>query len=223
VDEVVEKCLTAIGGRDALSKLTSRTSTGTVTVSTPAATLPGTVEIFAKSPNKSRAVIRLDLSSAGGTGVMTIEQLFDGARAFSLNTVQGDREITGLQLDNLRNNLFPSPLLDYKAAGLTLELLPHEQLNGRDAIVLRVTPKVGSVSRIFIDAETYLVARTVATIDTPANGPLEQTSDVSDYRLVDGVKVAFHVVNANPLQTLNITLSKVEHNLPIDDAMFGKK
>ena len=63
---------------------------------------------------------------------------------------------------------------------------------------------------------------TVATIDTPQTGPLEQASDFSDYRTVDGVKVAFRLVNTNALQTLTIALSSVEHNVAIDDAIFGK-
>jgi len=40
---------------------------------------------------------------------------------------------------------------------------------------------------------------------------------------VDGVKVPFKVVNANTLQTLTITFSKVENNVAVDDAMFVKK
>jgi outer membrane lipoprotein-sorting protein len=119
--------------------------------------------------------------------------------------------------------VFPSPLLTYKSAGVTLELLPHEQVNGHDAIVLGVGGKASSTSRIYLDADTYLVVRTVATVDSPTDGPLQQTSDMSDYRTVDGVKVPFLIVNANPTQTVTIRLTKVEHNLEIPDATFVKK
>jgi hypothetical protein len=44
-DDVVEKYLTAIGGRDTLGKLTSRTATGTISVTTPAGDLTGTIEL----------------------------------------------------------------------------------------------------------------------------------------------------------------------------------
>ena len=44
-DQIVEKHLTALGGREALSKITSRRATGTVSVATPAGPLGGPLEI----------------------------------------------------------------------------------------------------------------------------------------------------------------------------------
>jgi len=222
-DEVVEKHLAAMGGREALGKLTSRHSTGKVSVTTEAGTIPGSVEIYVKAPNKSRVNIQLDLS-AMGAGEMTIDQRFDGAAGFMLNSMQGDSAITGNQLENMRNNVFPSALLNYKDAGTKIEVLPKEKVGDKDALVLLMTPKSGSAVRMFLDPETYLIARTIAKINSPQmGGDIEQTIDLSDYRAVDGVKVAFHLVNTNPMQSLTITLDKVEHNVPIDDAMFVKK
>jgi negative regulator of sigma E activity len=126
------------------------------------------------------------------------------------------------QVANARNNAFPTMLLNYKEAGVTLELLPKTTINGRDAIGMKVTPKAGSPFQLFFDAETYLILRTVVTVDAPDGSTLEQTSDSSDYRTVDGVKVAFTVVNTNAQQVVTITLDKVEHNVP-DDAVFVKK
>jgi len=54
-------------------------------------------------------------------------------------------------------------------------------------------------------------------------GELEQTAELSDYRAVDGVKVPFRIVNSNALQTGTIVLTKVEHNVPLDDAIFSAK
>jgi hypothetical protein len=52
---------------------------------------------------------------------------------------------------------------------------------------------------------------------------MPQSTESQDYRTVDGIKVPFTVINANELQTLTIKLTKVEHNVAIDDAMFKKK
>lgn len=222
-DEVVEKHLAAVGGRGALGKLTSRHSTGTLTLSTGGGEIPGTVEIFAKTPNKVRVAMKLDLSAMGGSE-MTIEQRFDGTSGYSLNSMQGDTEITGNQLENLRNSAFPSPLLKYKEAGMKLELLPGEQVGGKEAIVLRLTPKTGSVSRIYLDPVTYLVTRGVAMIDSPqGGGQIEQATELSDYRTVDGVKVAFQVLLSSPAQSVKLVFKSVEDNVAIDDAMFSKK
>lgn len=221
-DEVIDKHIAAIGGRDALSKLTSRKSTGTVTLGTPAGNLTGPYEAYAKAPNKTRAVMKLDTTPVGGPGEMIIEQRFDGNAGYLLNSLQGDADITGNQLDNMRNSAFPSSILVYKQKGLTAELLPKEQVDGKDTFVLLFTPKAGSSTRVYFDATTYLVIKTVAKVTTAA-GELEQTSVLSDYRTVDGVKVAFSIANSNPQQSITIKLTKVEHNVALDDAMFGKR
>jgi len=221
-DEIVEKHLAAVGGRAALSKLTSQVATGTVAISAQGADIGGSIEISKKAPNKSRTLMKLDLSALGA-GEMIVDQRCDGKSAFASNNLQGDREITGSQLQNMLNASFPSPLLTYKEAGGKVELQGQDKAGGRPAFVLLYTPKAGPASRLFIDAETFLVARTVTTLDVPAaGGSVEQTTDLGDYRVVDGVKTAFSVTVAGAAQTVSITLSKVEFNMPIDDAIFSR-
>ena len=53
-DEIIEKHLAAVGGRDALAKLTSQKATGTMTIATPNGDLTGPVEMLSKAPNKAR-------------------------------------------------------------------------------------------------------------------------------------------------------------------------
>ena len=223
-DDVVEKYLSALGGRAALGKITSRRSTGAITVVTPNGEIAGTAEIAVKAPNKARSVMTLDLSAMGVPEKLVVQQVFNGTTGWALDSMNGDTEITGNRLDNLRNNSFPTPLLTYKTAGSKLDLLPGEKIAGKDVVVLRFTPKAGSAARLFFDAETFLLVKTVATVNMPqAGGDIEQTGEFSDYRAVDGVKVPFTIVNASPLQNLTIKLSKVEHNVPLDDAMFNVK
>jgi outer membrane lipoprotein-sorting protein len=222
-DDVIEKHFAAVGGRAALAKLTSRKSTGTVTITTPNGALSGPIEIYAKVPNKTRAYMTLDLSALGVSDKMVVEQKFDGSAGWTLNSMQGNSEIVGNQLQNMRNNTFPSPLLNYKAAGTRIEVIAKEKVGDKDAIVLLVTPKEGSVLRMFFDAETYLLVRAVVKISSPELGEFEQTNEPSDYRVVDGVKVPFVLKNTSPVQTLEIRLEKIEHNVPIDDAMFAAK
>jgi outer membrane lipoprotein-sorting protein len=222
-DEVIEKHLAAMGGREALGKLTSRKATGTMTVQTPNGPLSGPVELYSKAPNKSRLLVVLDLTAMGMNDKLTLDQKFDGTTAWSLNTLQGDRQITGNQLDNMKNGTFPNPFLNYKAAGTTVELLPNETLAGKSLIVLKITPKAGSVSKLFLDPDTYLAIRSSGIVNTPDTGDVEQISEVSDYRTVDGLKVPFKTVQTAGPQTVTIVLEKVEHNVTIDDAMFSVK
>lgn len=223
VQTLIDKHLAAMGGREALSKLTSRHATGTIALSTPAGDLSGPVELFLKAPTKSRAVMSLDLAALGGPGTLTVEQIFDGTVGWSINPMQGDLEITGAQLDNMKSNLFPSAFLDKTVGGAKLELLPRETIMGKEWIVLKITRPSGNVVTVNFDPATYLMARTLSTVDNPMGGTMTQSSELSDYRTVDGVKVPFTILNTNDVQTITIKLSKVEHNVAIDDAMFVKK
>jgi outer membrane lipoprotein-sorting protein len=220
-DEIIEKYLTAIGGREALAKVTSRTTTGTITLSTPGGDVSGPVEIYNQAPNKSRTVITLDLSSFGA-GQITFDQRFNGTSGYVLDTLQGNRDIAGNQLENMKNGSFPTPFLNYKELGATAELGGKEKVGEREAYVLILKPKSGSVARQFIDIESYLPIRTVIKVVLPQVGEIEQTTEFSDYRDVDGIKVAFSVRATSAVQTSTVVITKVEHNTKIDEALFSK-
>ena len=220
-DEIVEKHLAALGGRAALGKLTSRVMTGTFTVSTPAGEFSGPVEITNQAPNKVRTLINLDLSAVG-VGKMTIDQRFDGITGYAIDTLQGNRDITGDQLEAMRNAVFPSPLLNYKENGITLELTGKEKVGDRDAYLVVMKPKTGPSSKVYFDATTFLMIRQVATLDIPQVGPLEQTTDLSDEREVDGVKVPHKIASTSSVQNFTVTLTKVVHNSTLDQTLFSK-
>lgn len=220
-DAAIEKHLAAMGGREALAKLTSRKSTGTITISTAGGDLSGPVELSSKAPNKSRAYTELDLSAMGMAEKMILDQRFDGTKGWVLNSLQGDSEMPASQQASQKNNMFPTLFLSYKEAGTTVALLPSEKVGTKDAVVLLVTPKSGPASKLFLDPDTYLLLRSSAKVESPEVGEFEQVSEPSDYRTVDGVKIPFAIVTTSPMQTVTIKLTKVEHNVALDDALFG--
>lgn len=221
-DEIVEKHLAASGGRAALAKLTTRVSTGAIAISTPAGEIPGTIETYAKLPNKSRMLITLDLSAVGA-GKATSDQRFDGTTGYLIDSFNGNREITGEQVEAMRNGVFPTPLLNYRDAGATVESLEREKTGTGDAHVLRLTPKTGPAMRMFIDGQSFMLVKTVVTVDVPeAGGEIEQTIEFSDYRPVDGVQVPHTVRSTNRLQAITATLSDVKHNVEIPDSTFAR-
>jgi outer membrane lipoprotein-sorting protein len=218
-DEIVEQHLAALGGREALSRIRTRMSTGTVTLTTAVGPVSGTIEAFAKAPNKSRMLIKLDLSALGGPAV-TNDQRFDGTTGFVIDTFNGNRDIIGTQLESMKNNGFPTAFLDYRTRGHAIALIGKESLADRPTYVLEVTPKTGPKARSWVDAETYLVLKTSVTVDVPQAGALEQISEFSDFRTVDGVKIPFLVKSLNSVQTANAVLTDVKHNVEVDDAAF---
>ena len=193
-----------------------------IALSTPAGEVSGTIQVFGKAPNKARSLIKVDLSQFG-VGELVVDQRFDGTVGYVLDSMNGNRDITGNQLDNMRNAAFPTPFLTYKENGSKVELLGKEKVGDRDAYVLQVTPKSGSPAKQYFDAETYMLLKTLTTVNVPQLGrDVEQTGEFTDYRAVDGIKLAHTIKSTNPVQAFTITVTAVEHNKAIDDASFVK-
>ena len=223
-DQVVDKYFAAVGGREAISKITSRKATGTIVVETPMGNLTGTLEMIAKSPNKMRASMRIDLTSLGGPGEMAMDQVFDGTNGWISNSMQGEQTMAGAQLDSAKNAYFPSPLLGYKEHGMTIALEPSQKLGDRDAYVILLTPKTGAPSKLFFDKTTFLLVRTVSRSQNPQTGEdVESVSDSDDYREVNGLKVAHTMYQSAGGQTVTMKFAKIEDNVPVDDSVFIKK
>jgi outer membrane lipoprotein-sorting protein len=222
-DQIVDMHLAAIGGREVLAKLTSQRVTGTITIGSPMGDLSGPVEMTAKAPNKMRADMRIDLTTVGGPGEMVMTQLFDGTTGWTINSLQGETPLTGGQLDTARNNFFPTPLLTYKDLGMTAAVQPNEQIAGKDTHVILLTPKSGPAQRMFFDATSFMLVRTTSTIDAAELGTVQQVSDMSDFRTVDNMKVAFSMTQLVGDQSIVLKFTKIEHNVAIDDSVFVKK
>ena len=221
-DEVIEKSLVALGGRAALGKLKSRAMSGSITLSTPAGNVSGTIEVWNAAPNKMRTLIKVDLTALGA-GPLTMDQRFNGKTGYVIDTLQGNRDMTDKQADSLRNGTFPTPLLTYKDNGTSVRLTGKEKVGDRDAYVLVFEPVSGAAARQYIDAETYLPIKGVIKVDVPQLGQeLEQTTELADYREVDGVKVPFRVSASSAVQSYTVQVTKLEHNVAIDEAFFSK-
>ena len=220
-DDIIEKGIAAGGGREALAKVTSRVTTGTMTVTTPGGDVAGTIEVVNQAPNKTQTIITLDLS-AMGAGKMTIDQRFDGTNGYASNSMQGETPVTSSQIDTQRNAIFPSPFLDYKERGTKIELTGKEKVGDTDAYLLLVTPAKGPTSRLWMDATTYLPVKTTTTVETAEVGTVEQTMVMSDFRQVDGITMPFKFVGSSAVQTFTVVVTKVEHNVNVDPARFAK-
>ena len=221
-EEIIEKSIAALGGRAAFEKIKTRSTTGTITLQTPGGDIPGSIETLNARPNKTRTLIKADLS-AFGAGPLTIDQRFDGQNGYVLDTLQGNRDITGNQLDNQRNGGFPHLFLNYKDAGFSVKLQGKENVGKAEAYVLIFEPKKGSTIRQFVDAQTMLPLRFSLTVNVPQVGAdIEQTTTLEDYREVDGVKVPFKLTSSSTLQNFTITVDKITHNVEVDEKLFVK-
>ncbi len=108
-----------------------------------------------------------------------------------------------------------SPIVNYQAKGHTIELMENEDIDGVDAIQLRVNLKNGKTIFYFIDPDTYYIIRTTAK--GVSNG--QEFSNTSNYynfkKTKEGILFPFTVDN--------ITYDNIELNIPLDDKLFSTK
>jgi hypothetical protein len=98
-----------------------------------------------------------------------------------------------------------------------VEYSGEKEANGRRFHTLRITPKGGRPFDLWVDAATYLFDRTVEKADIET-----RTTFFSDYRAVNGLKVAFAVRSTNGEAKYDqfFTVEKIEFNLPAEEALF---
>lgn len=103
-------------------------------------------------------------------------------------------------------------------AGIALDGTRRD--NGKTYQVLTITPKGGRAFDLWINAATHLIAREVQ--DTAQAG-VRETTYLSDYRTVDGIKLAFHQRYSNGKKQYDtvVQLDKAVVNVPVTAADFA--
>lgn len=211
IDQVLDKAITALGGRAAMEKVTSRTGKGTIEI--PDAGMSGSIQVYEKAPNQSAVMIDL--------GGMQIRQGFDGAVAWEEDPQQGLRVKAGVELAEAKREATFNPELKMKELYPKLTIRGREKVGTSDAWVVDAVPAEGAPVVFYFDVESGLPVRMDATRDTP-QGPIQMQSYLDDYRVIDGVKVAHTLRQVTSMFTMTMRLSEVKHNVTLDDKMFKK-
>ncbi|HXI23065.1 MAG TPA: serine hydrolase [Pyrinomonadaceae bacterium] len=217
-DEVLASYVTALGGRAALEKITSRVAKGTFEVSGIA--MSGPVEMYAKAPNLRLIVLRMP-------GQETFKDGFDGRVGWEQNPDDGITDKSGLELGSAtRDADFYQPLklrlqypnLTFKGtAKIPVGKDAGGKAGARETLVLEA-PRNDSPRRFYFDSVTALLLRVE---DWNAGGKMIEAVQYQDYREVDGVKVPFTIYQIEDV-LFTIKLTEVKQNLAIDDLVFVK-
>jgi outer membrane lipoprotein-sorting protein len=214
VDDVIAKNIAARGGMDKLKSIKSIKTTATMTMG-PGMEAPGVMV------QKRPEMARLEFTIQGLTAV----QAYDGSKAWQIMPFMGKKDpelMSGDETKEMEETAdLDGPLVDYKTKGNTVELLGKEKIEGTDAYKLKVTLKNGDVQTEYIDADSFLEIKE-ETKRTVRGTEHEFESSIGDYKEVDGIIFPFAVESGmkGSDQKQKITISKIELNVPADDAMF---
>ncbi len=207
-EALFDKYLAAVGGADALKKITSRVQKGTVNLSGNQK-LP--IEIYSRAPNlRVSTVHRKDMDSFTG---------FDGKMGWMsvpgrvrLMTAQ-ESEGAGMDADLA----FPAHL---GPMFTKLEVEQGEKVDGR-ATWLVVGEREGKPPvKLFFDRQSGLLLRLIRYADSPLGlNPLQ--IEFADYRNSGGVKIPFRWTQSRPGNRFAIQIESLEQNVPVDDSKFS--
>jgi zinc protease len=211
-DQVLDNYVKAIGGRDAWMKVKSRVSTGTIDV--PAFNVTGTLEVHQKAPDKvlSQAVIAGQAYRHGS----------DGTMSWSDDPQNGIKEESGkAAAASKREADFYHPL-DLRKVYSKLTVTGAEKVGAHDTYVVEAVTDDGVTDKLYFDAKTGLLVRSVSHHPGPDGNDAIYTADVEDYRDVDGLKIPFVSHQSSDQAAYTVTFTDVKQNVDLSDDQFAK-
>jgi photosynthetic reaction center cytochrome c subunit len=216
-DQVLDKYIAALGGAEKLAGVTSFAATGTAIGY---GELGGNADfnLLAKSPNQRAIVI-----SYKDTQRPASSWSFDG-RAGWIKTPRGllgEYELIGSELDGARFEAqlaFPGQI---KQALTNWRGAATRSIGDRDFVVVQGSGPRGFLATLYFDPKTSLLTRMVRYGPSPI-GRMPTQIDYADYRDLGGIKFPFEYKFLWLDGRYTAKLSKVDTNVAIDAARFGR-
>ncbi len=221
VDDVIERNTSAMGGRAAIEAIHSIEINLHITD-------PGfEVDGIYRAARPGR--MRIDVQ-AGGKHVFT--EAFDGQNGWQWNGKGNQEPASPKAAAALHHGIeLPGKLFglhELKQRGHQIELVGREKIDGTDYCVLRLTLSDGYTTTLYVDPQSWLIARRrdvrplhVDVDPTPTT--IEQRS--SDFREVAGVRFAFASTEIDLKTGKELERAKINHiqvNPPLDESIFKK-
>ena len=206
-DKVIDKYLSAIGGKDKLKAVKNVMTKMSASVMGQSME----IEITKAAPNKMRTEVKM-----GGNVVQKI--IFDGQKG-KMSGMGGEQVVEG---DKAKDMAFQSVIFEelmYKELGAETKLSAVENINGKDAYGVDVTVN-GSTSTRYYDAETGYLVRVSKTVEGP-QGAMTMSQDYSDYKEYGGIM--FPSSGKQPLNAqmkMDLTVTEVVVNGQLSDDLF---
>ena len=214
VDEVIAKNVQAHGGLEKLKSVQSLRTTAKYS--------QGAFRADFRQENKRPEKVREEFIVQGLAQV----QAYDGKTGWQISPFGGRKDPELLSQDDMKSLIVDAdvdgPLVNYKDKGHKAELVGHDSVEGTDCFKVKLSMKNGDVRYYYLDADSFLELK--LEIQTTIRGALQESElYFGDYEQVGGIYYPFAVEQAQKgsASRAQITISKIEQNVPIDDAHFS--
>jgi zinc protease len=210
LDQILDKFVAALGGKEAAEKITAQFFKGTLEVTNFGA--GGTMEIYAKAPNKYLTVAEVE-------GYGSVKSGFNGTKGWTDDPQTGISEMTPEMLISMKRDA--DMLRNYKLKELYSKLAVKEKgkVGDQEVLIIEATPAEGAPEKFYFSAINGLLLRQDAERSTP-QGKASVEIYFDDYRDVSGVKMPFIIRQNMPMVNIEIKLTEAKTNGVFDDAIF---
>lgn len=212
VKEILDKYVSAIGGRAANEKLKTRLTRGTLELAPMG--IKGTMESYAAAPDKSYMKANL-----GGIG--EILEGFDGTTAWSVNPLTGNRNKEGEELlqTKLIANFYAQVNMDKLYP--KMEVTGTEKIGDKEAYVVVGSAEGLSSETFYFDTKSGLLLRSDSVLVSP-EGKTPAKTFYEDLREIDGIKTPYKLRVVMPQFEIITTITEIKHGVVIEDGKFAK-
>jgi photosynthetic reaction center cytochrome c subunit len=209
-DQILNKYVEALGGVEAIQKITSRMEMGTMDIGH-GRSFP--VDIFAKAPDTRVSVMH----TANGDNITG----FDGKGGWLAAPARPTRDMAGAELDAARMDADLHFPIHIKQLFSDLRVWTPAKIGDRDAYVLLGMNTGKPPVELYFDEQTGLLVRMVRYADTPLGRNPTQI-DYSDYRDSGGAKTPFRWTIARPGNRFSIQVQEVRVNVEIEPRKIAR-
>jgi zinc protease len=211
-DTVLNQYVEATGGKAAREKLKNRVSTGTIDV--PASNIKGTIKLTQAAPNQAILFFELGTNSETRRGT-------DGKTAWESSALRGERDLDGDEKETFIREMNLHKELLWKDLYSKVECVGIEDVDGKPAYKIVLTPKSGKPVTEFYDKTTHLIVKETSTSATP-DGEVTVDSLPTDFKVVDGVLIPFTITQKVLNQEIVLKLSEIKHNVDLAADAFQR-
>ena len=210
VDQILDRYVQAVGGRQAIEKVTSRVQKGS-RVGADGVLVPE--EVYTKAPNKLLVITSYPK--------IVFRIGFNGTQGWARSSQGGGRDLNDEMLAQLKREAEFYKETRLKEMYSKMAVLGRTTVGEREAYIVEATPNGGgNPEKLYFDVQTGLLVRKYEESKTVLGQSPTQT-DYEDYREVDGVKLPFTIRWAIPGRVWGRKITEVKQNAPLDDTQFN--
>jgi hypothetical protein len=203
-DEVINKVIDAQGGKEKLQTIKTLKMVGNIEFS--GQKIPFNLYAIDKT------AYRTEFTFSGLTGYTIVTK----DSGFNFSPFQGQTSPESMTAEDVKlaqNDLDQQGILiNYKEKGYSVELLENEDVDGVDALQLKIIINPNKTLYYFIDPSNYYVIR-IKTVAVSNGQQQRYTNDFYDFKKTAGGFLFPHTQD-------NITFDKIEVNAPVDEKLF---